>query len=148
MEAGIRCGGGRASLGGFYRARAARRCRGKEMVWHPATVGASMYRLWEWRRGSGGGETEGRPVARRGRGGSKVVSAVTLHGTMACSRSQAATTGLKVGEESCWAGLTNWLRLLGKNECWAENGGKNKNLDYEFWVVDLEFGDDMAYYVL
>jgi hypothetical protein len=56
--------------------------------------------------------------------------------------------GLKVGEESCWAGLTNWLRLLGKNECWAENGGKNKNLDYEFWVVDLEFGDDMAYYVL
>jgi hypothetical protein len=32
-----------------------------------------------------------------------------------------------------------------KKECWLENGEKNKNLDYKFWAVDLEFGDDVLY---
>jgi hypothetical protein len=32
-----------------------------------------------------------------------------------------------------------------KKECWLENREKNKNLDYKFWAVDLEFGDDVLY---
>jgi hypothetical protein len=49
MEAGIRHGGGRSGLGGFYSARATWRCGGGEVVWWSAAVGASMYRLQEWR---------------------------------------------------------------------------------------------------
>jgi hypothetical protein len=58
MEVEIRQGGGRSGLGGFYKAREARRYGGGEVVWRPVVVDASMYRLWEWmgarRRGDGG----------------------------------------------------------------------------------------------
>jgi hypothetical protein len=32
-----------------------------------------------------------------------------------------------------------------KKDLWAENGEKKRNLNYEFWTADLEFGDDMTY---
>jgi hypothetical protein len=35
-------------------------------------------------------------------------------------------------------------RLTGKKECQVENGEKDRNLDYEFWAADLEFGDNVA----
>jgi hypothetical protein len=35
-------------------------------------------------------------------------------------------------------------RLEGIKECWVENGEKNRKLDYEFLVADLEFGDSVS----
>jgi hypothetical protein len=60
MGAGIMRDGGRAALGGFYRARATRRCGGGEVVRWPVVVGASKYRLREWRVGRRGNREAGR----------------------------------------------------------------------------------------
>jgi hypothetical protein len=49
MAARIGRGGGRLGMGGFYRARAARRCGGREVVRWSAAADTSMYHLHEWR---------------------------------------------------------------------------------------------------
>jgi hypothetical protein len=57
MEAGIRCGGGRPCLGGFYSTQATWRCGGGEVVWRSAVVVTSMYRLRKWRGAGRRGES-------------------------------------------------------------------------------------------
>jgi hypothetical protein len=56
---------------------------------------------------------EGQAVARRGRGGGELVSAVMLHGVVACDRQVGGGDGLEVGEERSWTGLGNWVSTVG-----------------------------------
>jgi hypothetical protein len=56
---------------------------------------------------------EGQAVARRGRGGGELVSAVMLHGVVACDRQVGGGDGLEVGEERSWTGLGNWASTVG-----------------------------------
>jgi hypothetical protein len=133
MKVGIERGRGRWGLSDFFGARAMLRCGGGDLVRRPIAVGASMYRLWEWRgagrRGNGG---VGRCQMGKRRlallSGDAAQRDTVVHGQLEGSSSW---SGGGRGE----VGLT-WPigpRLPGKKECWAKNGEKkNRKLDYEF----------------
>jgi hypothetical protein len=88
------------------------RCGGGEVVQRPATVSALMYQLQEW-RGDGRRGNRGQAVARKGRGGSELISAVMLLAAQwHMSDRQAATAGLDAGEARSWADFAYWASTV------------------------------------
>jgi hypothetical protein len=64
----------------------------------------------------GGGETEGRAVARRGRGGCKLILVVTLHDTVALGRSDVPVAGGEVGRREVGPTWPIVTHMSGKKE--------------------------------
>jgi hypothetical protein len=100
---GIRRGGRRLGLRGFYRARAAWRYAGGEVVWQPTAGHCQKGK--KRRRGCLGGDA--RSTDRRW--------------LLWRWERRAVRPSWPIGPQ-----------LSDKKECWAKNGEKNRNLDYKF----------------